>query len=135
MHATSTRNLVAAGLGGVAATAVDVGTLVLLVEALHAPIPLASFTAALAGATVGFVANKYVAFADRSAITVRQLASFAFVALATALLMALAMKVVAVKLGVPYVLAKLLCAAAIFVGWTYPAQRKLVFKPAASMAQ
>ena len=60
-----------------------------------------------AGAAVGFTLNKYVAFRDRSPITLPQLARFGIVAVATALLMALAMQLVAVKLGVPYLLAKL----------------------------
>ena len=87
-------------MGGAAATGVDVGTLVLLVE--HGtPIPLAAFFAAAAGAVVCFTLNKYVAFRDRSPVTSLQLARFGIVAVATALLMALAMKVVAVKLRVP----------------------------------
>jgi hypothetical protein len=39
------------------------------------------------------------------------------------------MEIVAVKLHVPTVIAKLICSALIFVGWTYPAQRRLVFRP------
>ena len=119
-----------AALGGVAATAADVGVLTLLIERAHVAIPVATFIAASIGAVVGFVANKYVAFKDTSRITARQLGTFAFVAFATALMMSLAMNVVAVKLGVPYLIAKLLCAAAIFVAWTYPAQRRLVFQGA-----
>jgi hypothetical protein len=38
------------------------------------------------------------------------------------------MKIVAVDLRVPYLAAKALCAAAVFVAWTYPAQRRLVFR-------
>jgi hypothetical protein len=46
-------------------------------------------------------------------------------------MMALAMQLVSVELGVPYLFAKLLCAAAVFAVWTYPAQRRLVFRRAA----
>lgn len=90
-------------------------------------VPVATFLAALAGAATNFVLNKYVAFRDHSPINLRQLARFGFVAVAAALLMAGAMKIVAVKLGVPVVLAKLACAAVVFAIWTYPAQRRLVF--------
>jgi hypothetical protein len=38
---------------------------------------------------------------------------------------------VAVVLGVPYLLAKLICAICVFAVWTYPAQRRLVFRRAA----
>jgi putative flippase GtrA len=120
------RELLAAGLGGVVATGVDVGVLILLVER-HVSIPVAAFLAAMAGAGTNFVMNKYVAFRDSSPITVQQLTRFGVVAVTTAMLMAFAMKVVAVHLGVPYVIAKILCAAIIFAAWTYPAQRRLVF--------
>ena len=49
-----------------------------------------------------FTLNKYIAFRDRSPVTWQQLGRFGLVAVATALLMALAMQLVAVKLGVPY---------------------------------
>ncbi len=120
------RQLLTSGMGGIAATAVDVGALVLQVH--HGtPVPLAAFLAATLGACVWFTFNKYVAFRDRAAVTAAQLGRFAIVAVATALLMAFAMELVAVKLRVPYVLAKVVCSALIFVGWTYPAQRRLVF--------
>lgn len=90
-------------------------------------VPVATFIAALVGAATIFVINKYVAFRDHSPINLRQLARFGFVAVAAAALMAVAMKIVAVKLGVPVVLAKLACAAVVFAIWTYPAQRRLVF--------
>ncbi len=135
------RELLTAGFGGIAATIVDVSFLVLLVEAIGLSIPVSAFLASGAGAAMNFVLNKYVAFRDRSPITLHQLARFGAVAVATALLMALAMKLVAVELGVPYVVAKLLCAVTVFIIWTYPAQRRLVFSrvrsdadPASSLA-
>ena len=109
----------------------DIGVLVLLVER-HTPVALAAFCGAAAGAVTNFALNKYFAFRDRSAINGRQLARFGLVAVATAVLMAIAMQLVAVELGVPYLLAKLLCAAAVFAVWTYPAQRRLVFRRAAT---
>jgi putative flippase GtrA len=119
-----------AGLSGAVATGLDITTLVLLVERGHVAVPLAAFCAATVGAVAGFLMNKHVAFRDRSRVTPQQLVRFGAVAVATALMMALAMKIVAVELGVPYLLAKLLCAAAIFAAWTYPAQRRLVFRAA-----
>ena len=120
--------LVVAGLGGVLATLADVLCLMFLVRIVAAPVPLSAFIAATIGAVVGFTVNKYVAFRDRSPITLEQLARFGFVALTTALLMAGAMKLVAVELHVPVLQAKLICAAVIFFAWTYPAQRRLVFR-------
>lgn len=121
------RELITAGFGGIAATIVDIAVLVFLVEVVALSIPVSAFLASSAGAAMNFVLNKYVAFRDRTPITVQQVARFGAVAVATALLMALAMKLVAVELGVPYVVAKLLCAVTVFLLWTYPAQRRLVF--------
>jgi putative flippase GtrA len=124
------RQLAAAGMGGAVGSVLDVATLVLLVE--HGTrVPVAAFCGAAAGAVVNFALNKYIAFRDHSRINRRQLARFGLVAVATAVMMALAMQLVAVKLGVPYLLAKLLCAAVVFAVWTYPAQRRLVFQRAA----
>ncbi len=91
-------------------------------------IAAAAFSGAAAGAAMNFALNKYVAFRDRSPITPRQIVRFGIVAVATATLMAAAMHLVTVKLGVPYLLAKLICAAVVFAAWTYPAQRRLVFR-------
>jgi putative flippase GtrA len=121
------REMAAAGLGGIGATVVDVTLLVLLVEHGTA-VALAAFIAASCGAAVGFTMNKYIAFRDRSPISLPQCGRFAFVAVATALLMAGAMQLIAVKLGAPYLVAKLICSALVFLAWTYPAQRRLVFR-------
>jgi putative flippase GtrA len=132
MGVKNPREMLTAGLGGIAATAVDICLLVLMVES-GVSVPAAAFFASFAGAAVNFVVNKYIAFRDRSPITIQQLSRFGVVAVATAMWMALAMKVVAVELGVPYVVAKLVCAVLVFVAWTYPAQRRLVFgRPATS---
>lgn len=120
------RQLLTAGFGGVVATLFDISALVLLVES-NVSVPVAAFFAAGAGAAMNFVLNKYIAFRDRSPITLQQLSRFGAVALATALLMALAMNIVAVQLGVQYMLAKLICAVLVFIVWTYPAQKTLVF--------
>jgi putative flippase GtrA len=115
------RQVMASGIGGGLATLVDVGTLVL--QTRHGtPVPVAAFISAALGACVGFTFNKYVAFRDRSAVTASQLGRFGIVAV---VVMALAMEIVAVKLRVPTVLAKLICSALVFVGWTYPAQRRV----------
>jgi putative flippase GtrA len=121
------RQMASAGLGGVAATVVDMFGLVLMVKS-GMPVPAAAFIAATAGASVGFLMNKHIAFRDRTPITLQQVVRFGGVAVATALLMAIAMQVFAVQLGVHLVGAKLLCSALVFIAWTYPAQRRIVFR-------
>jgi putative flippase GtrA len=121
------RQMLAAGFGGAVGTVADVAMLVLLVQIIRLPIPMSAFLASAAGAAVCFLLNKYVAFRDGTPVTVAQVVRFGLVAVATASLTAMMMKLVAVDLGVPYLLAKISCAAAVFLAWTYPAQRRLVF--------
>lgn len=127
------KEIAAAGLGGIGATVVDVSLLVLMVK--HGtPVAVAAFIAAACGAAVGFTMNKYIAFRDRTPLSIKQLGRFALVAVATALLMAVAMQIISVKLGAPVLVAKLICSALVFLGWTYPAQRRLVFRRRRSSA-
>jgi putative flippase GtrA len=120
------RELLTSGIAGVFGTGVDLGVLVLLVGHQVA-IPLATFIAALAGAVTNFTLNKYVAFRDRSPVSLGQVARYHFVAVVAALLLAGAMKIATANPSVPVVAAKLACAAVVFAIWTYPAQRHLVF--------
>jgi len=131
-----------AALGSIAATVIDVALLATLVEA-GVPVALAAGLGALAGAVAGFGVNKYIAFRDHSPLRFKQVGAFGLVAVGTALLMAAAMQVTVVHLGVPYLLAKAVCAAALFFAWSLPAQKKFVFAiprlhlerdPSASMA-
>jgi putative flippase GtrA len=124
------RQMLAAGLGGAVGSMFDVVTLVVLVKLTPTSIPLAAFLAAGVGAVVCFVMNKYIAFRDAAPVTIEQVVRFGLVAVATGILTAGAMKVVAVDLHVPVVIAKAICAALVFVAWTFPAQRRFVFKPA-----
>ena len=76
---------------------------------------------------MNFALNKYVAFRDRSPISIGQVARFNVVAVVSALLLAAAMKIATANPAVPVIAAKLACAALVFVIWSYPAQRYLVF--------
>jgi putative flippase GtrA len=123
------RSVLGASAGGVTATLLDITVLWTLVRT-GVPIPIAAFFGAISGAVACFVINKRVAFADRTPITFEQVGRFSLVAVATALLMAAAMQVVAVWFRVPVLVAKLVCAAVVFVAWSYPAQKKFVFRHA-----
>ena len=125
----TTRQLLAASAAGVVSTACDVAVLATLIHP-GAPVAAAAFAGAGVGAATCFVINKRYAFADRSAINSSQLARFAVVALVSAMLLALTMQLVAVELGVPYLIAKIVCAAVVFALWSFPAQRRFVFAAA-----
>ena len=128
---TNPRELLLSGLAGAAATAVDfAGLLVLLGQ--HVPVALATFVGSLAGAVVGFVLNKQVAFRDRAPIDLRKLLRYQLAAVASALLMAVVLKLLVGSLGVPIVPAKLAGAVVVFALWTYPVQRRFVFAPGAA---
>src|SRR3982751_2403821 len=94
------RELLSAAVAGSSGTGVDLGVLVVLVGQ-RVPIPLATFIAALAGAATNFTLNKYVAFRDRSPISLGQVARFYVVAVIAALLMAAAMEIATANLAVP----------------------------------
>lgn len=136
---SKTREMSAAALGGIAATATDVVALMALI-AMGVAIPVSAFLGASFGAVVCFLINKHIAFKDKTPLSVDQLVRFGFVALTNACALALLMRVFAVELNVPVLPAKLISAAIVFVCWTYPAQRRLVFKrvpepsPASSLA-
>ena len=121
------RKIIRAGLAGGCATTTDVTVLTTLVH--HgAPIALSAFAGAACGAIVCFLMNKYVTFRDRTPVRVGQVARFAMVASCTALFTALAMQVLAVGIGIPYLLAKAMCAVLVFSCWSYPAQKRVVFR-------
>ena len=121
------RSILVAGLGGFVGSVIDVTLLVLLVE--HGfPVAPAAFLCAMSGAGACFLINKFWAFRDGSPVSLRQVGTFGVVAVGSAVLMALGMAIVATGLGVPYLKAKAICAAMVFVAWSYPAQRRFVFR-------
>ncbi|HET6610761.1 MAG TPA: GtrA family protein [Kofleriaceae bacterium] len=126
---TTTRTLMKSGVSGLAATCIDFAVLVSLVEVGHLHVAVAAFCGAAAGAAVNFVINKFWTFRCPRPIDAKQIGTFALVALGTCVLVAAAIQVLAVWLGVPYILAKVLASVAAFLFWTYPAQAKLVFFP------
>lgn len=119
------------GLSGALATAIDIITLIALVELADVYVTVAAFVAALNGGVTNFLVNKFWAFADFSRIDVRQVSSYAVVSLVTALFVAAAVHLFAVVIGWPYLIAKAMAAVTVFMTWSYPAQAKLVFPRAA----
>lgn len=125
------KQMVRVGLSGVLATAIDVATLIILVEVFGVYVTIAAFVAALNGGVTNFLVNKFWAFGDFSRIDLRQISSYAVVSLITALFVAGAVHLFAVVIGWPYLVAKAVAAMTVFCAWSYPAQAKLVFPRAA----
>lgn len=125
------KEAISAGLGSLAAGVVDFAVLIALVQG-GTSVAVAAFVAVACGAVVNFVWSKYLAFCDRTPVSLGQVVRYAIVSLVTALLTALSIQLFAVGLGVPYLLAKVLCSTLVFGAWTYPAQRYLVFRKRAA---
>ncbi len=115
------------GCSGALSCAIDVALLVLLVEKLSIPVGVAAFLAATAGAVASFAINKTWAFRDRSPVQASQVAGFALVALGSAMGTATFVQL-SVSVGLPYLTAKALGAALLFLCWSYPIQSRLVFR-------
>ncbi|MBP9088138.1 MAG: GtrA family protein [Kofleriaceae bacterium] len=124
MKALSKQQLVAAA-GGALSTGLDLGVLALVSR--HNSIAVAAACGVAAGGALGYVWNKKVTFADRTPASAGQLLRFASVVAVTAVLMAVSMHIASVWMGVPYQLAKIACAALVFLVWTFPAQKLVVF--------
>jgi putative flippase GtrA len=129
-RADKTSLMVRTGISGVIATVIDVTTLIFLVEVVRVPVALAAFLGAASGAGANYVVSKYWAFKETAPVNVKQLLTFGIVALCTACFMAAAMQVFAVGMGLPYLAAKGIAAALVFVLWSYPAQARWVFRAA-----
>jgi putative flippase GtrA len=124
------KKVIRASASSVLATALDVVALVVLVEIVGMHVTVAAFLAAICGGVTNFLLNKYWAFADAQPLDVRQVSLYVVVSLVNAMFVAASLHVFAVLIGVPYLAAKAVAAALVFLVWSYPAQAKLVF-PAA----
>lgn len=132
---TKTGRLVRTGVSGLAATAIDVMALVAFVELADAPVALAAFLGAVMGAGCNFTLSKFWAFRCPEPIDPKQVFTYAMVSFVTACVMAGSVHFLAVNIGMPYLLAKGIAAAVVFLVWSYPAQAKLVFPSAPVLAR
>ena len=129
-----TKRFMRVSVSGMVATAVDVVALILLVELLRSHVTIAAFLAAALGGVTNFLINKYWAFEDDAPLELRQVTIYALVSLVTAAFTAAAIHILAVLIGIPYLFAKAVAAALVFLLWTYPAQARLVFPDASAAA-
>lgn len=128
-----TKRMMRVGVSGIVATGIDVAALIALVEVFRSHVTVAAFIAAALGGVTNFFMNKYWAFDDESPLEIRQVAIYALVSLVTAAFTAAAIHILAVLIGIPYLIAKAIAAALVFVLWTYPAQARLVFPETADV--
>jgi putative flippase GtrA len=113
----------------VAATVVDFGTMLLLVELGRVSPARATLAGALLGACVNFTLNrKYTFVAGDRPGKLGQAIRYGGVSAASALLNAGGEYAGTVWLGAPYLLVRAVVAVAVSVGWNYPLHRSFVFR-------
>lgn len=109
-------------LVGVGASVADFALLAALVEMGRVRPELAVVPAMLLGLMIQFVGNKYFAFGDRSVVSVGQAAAFLGVEVGTLLLGAGCFALL-VSWQLPYGIARLLAAALVYFGFSFPLWR------------
>lgn len=114
------------GLSSLAATVVDVISLIVLVEVVGLGVGMAALVAAGLGGVCGFVMAKFWAFDDRAPLTVRQVTAYAVVSGGAAVLVAISIHMLVI-FGAAYLMAKLIASVGVFALWSYPAQTRWVF--------
>jgi putative flippase GtrA len=115
--------LVRAGIAGVAATLVDVGTLALLVSVLHWDARAASLPALVAGGVANFVGNRHFAFRAARGSLAKQAVLYTLVELIALALNAVLYDAVLRAWPVAthaYWLVRLATSHLVFLAWSYP---------------
>ncbi|HYX93088.1 MAG TPA: GtrA family protein [Myxococcaceae bacterium] len=102
-HSWATRALVV----GAIATILDIAVLLVCVKALHFPNPAGAMVGVLFGSTFTFFANRHFAFRDHNPSLAPQVAKFALATAGGMLAHAQVVYILADRLDVPVVLAKL----------------------------
>ena len=115
---------------GLVATAVDLGALLLLVQACGLDPRVANVPALLLGVVAQFLGNKLVAFRDRSPDVGRQGARFLLVEAGALLLNAAAFHLLVTLTPLPYPAARVLGQSLIYFGYSFPLWGRIFQAPA-----
>jgi putative flippase GtrA len=115
----------------IVATAVDFGTMALLVERASASPAAATLVGAALGAIVNFGLNRRHTFdGARREAAAGQATRYALVSSASALLNAAGEQVGTRIVGAPYLVVRAIVAVLVSLGWNYPLHRGFVFRTA-----
>ncbi len=109
-------------------TAVDFGTMVLMVELLHRSAVLGTITGATCGALTNFQLGRHWTFQADQGHVAPQAFRYALVSAASAALNALGEYGLHDRLGVQYFAARAVVAVAVSLLWNFPLQRHFVFR-------
>jgi putative flippase GtrA len=116
--------------GALVATAVDFGTMTLLVEAAGASPVLATAVGAACGAITNFAMSRGWIFPRHDGNAVAQAGRYAAVSAGSLALNTAGEALVNGVLGVPYLLARALVAVLVSVAYNFPLHRAFVFRDA-----
>jgi putative flippase GtrA len=116
-------------VAALAATGVDFGMMILLVELAHVAPPLATVGGAFCGGVTNFAIGRTWAFRDvHTGSLPGQAARYAAVSIGGALLNGALVALVLSAVAVPYVAARILVAALVSVAYTFPLHTRVVFR-------
>ncbi len=121
-----------AGVGALA-TAVDLSVLAVLVHVTGVAPREASPLALLLGVAVQFLGNKVFAFRDRSGAWGRQALAFGAVEVVALALNLVGFEILALRLGVPVLAARIVVSAVVYGGFCLPSW-SMVFRAPAALA-
>jgi putative flippase GtrA len=119
-------------VGSLVATAVDFGTMTLLVSGLGVPPALATAVGATLGGVTNFLLGRFWIFAADKDPAAGQAGRYLFVSGASLGLNVGGEYVLHDLLGIQYLLARVLIAIAVSVLWNFPVQRAFVYRQALS---
>jgi len=120
--------LLRAGAAGIAATAVDVGTLAFLVSVMHVDARVASIPALVAGGVANFVGNRHFAFRAKSGDLARQAIGYTAVEIVALALNGVIYDFVLRSFPVAthaYWAVRLVTSHLVFLAWSYPLWRRV----------
>jgi putative flippase GtrA len=120
--------LLRAGAAGIAATAVDLGTLALLVSVFHVDARLASIPALVAGGVANFLGNRHFAFRARKGSVARQALGYTAVEIVALALNGLLYDTVLRMVpgaAHAYWAVRIVTSHLVFLAWSYPLWRKV----------
>ena len=110
-------------------TGLDFGVLIGLTELAHLNYVLATWIGTVIGSLSNFTINKLWAFSAREAPTRPALARFLVVQGGASGLHTLGVWLLTRFVGLAYPVSKVVIAAAVYLGWNYPLNRRFVFSP------
>jgi putative flippase GtrA len=115
-------------LTSLATTALDFGTLVALTELAGVDYVLSTWIGTIVGSLANFTVNKVWAFRAREAPVFHSLGRFAVVQAGASGLHTAGVWALTRFVRLPYPASKLIVAAAVYLGWNYPLNRRFVFR-------